>query len=537
VVWALFGQKISPGKRVLQTGSIKVDQFYSGLVLSIALAPAGILIRRISSDLGLFHPFAIASQASVPLADLDRMMNPGMGAARTTLLYSWWHFVVQLYLLTVGAILVPTGTLLVTTGDYTPNTNGTAVVGMPTFLPYSPGDGGYGASRMMSDDLMPVLLDEFKGRFIAQAGFLSAIEPPLGPPSTVNLTYEEGVRYDGIVTYNWDAGCNATDDIKFEIFPDPNWGEIVRFTFPDGSKKDDTEGSVFLWANLSNPPNLSTSSMQLGTTYFAIVSLVDNDEPDTLITSFRDSFAMTRVKCLPSMSWEVSSCYWRSESMVDCKPAPDRATIDLDRYALNFTNWLFTALPSALYSSNESLWNQNNGWLNTIFTIDPLDPSAIEQSIPILEDFENFYGLIAQSIAFMALTGKYGTATVLTVGQSPRPVYIVRVYILGLLVGMLVIASSLVAIDVLYHWFRHLPWRKTSFLTIACAVRGQWWDQTLDGYGTVSLKELRKKLNMKVMYGFDRDDEGSIVLRPEVIPIHRPGISFRRGREADEALQ
>jgi hypothetical protein len=78
VSWTCAGPVLAAGNRVLLTGNIEVDQFYSGLALSAILAPAGILIWKMSNYIRLLHPFAIAARKPVKSVDLDRIMNPGL---------------------------------------------------------------------------------------------------------------------------------------------------------------------------------------------------------------------------------------------------------------------------------------------------------------------------------------------------------------------------------------------------------------------------------------------------------------------------
>src|SRR6516165_10150856 len=56
-IWTFAGPNVSSGKQLLYTGNTTVDQFYSGLVLSAVLAPAGIITRRLANEFGLLHPF------------------------------------------------------------------------------------------------------------------------------------------------------------------------------------------------------------------------------------------------------------------------------------------------------------------------------------------------------------------------------------------------------------------------------------------------------------------------------------------------
>jgi hypothetical protein len=63
--WMCTGPALSGGRRVLKTGTLHVDQFYSGLALSALLTPAAIVIRTMSHELGLIHPFSIAYRKPV----------------------------------------------------------------------------------------------------------------------------------------------------------------------------------------------------------------------------------------------------------------------------------------------------------------------------------------------------------------------------------------------------------------------------------------------------------------------------------------
>jgi hypothetical protein len=124
-VWVVLGPILKNGKRVLRTGNVKVDQFYSGLALSVLVTPAAITIRRIAHDLALIHPFAVASKAPTLIADLDVMMDPGFFAVTRLMKYSFPAATIQSLLLLSGAIIMPVGTLLVTTDTYAAPNAGT----------------------------------------------------------------------------------------------------------------------------------------------------------------------------------------------------------------------------------------------------------------------------------------------------------------------------------------------------------------------------------------------------------------------------
>jgi hypothetical protein len=68
----------APAIKVLPTKNLKVDQFYCSLALSFAMTPAAIIIRKITVELALLYPFALASKKPVRVSDLDNLMDPGL---------------------------------------------------------------------------------------------------------------------------------------------------------------------------------------------------------------------------------------------------------------------------------------------------------------------------------------------------------------------------------------------------------------------------------------------------------------------------
>jgi hypothetical protein len=134
LAWALKCPPLGNGRRVLQTGDLKVDQLLSGLALSAIFAPAGIMVRRVANDLALSHPFAMASRKNVKVADLDRLMEPGLLAVLALAKCSVAFAIVQACLIVAGALIVPVATLLVSTGNYTVPATGIGVVGLPTLV-------------------------------------------------------------------------------------------------------------------------------------------------------------------------------------------------------------------------------------------------------------------------------------------------------------------------------------------------------------------------------------------------------------------
>jgi hypothetical protein len=132
VGWVATGPSLNAGHRVLRTGTLKVDQFYSGLALSLFLAPAAIIVRWTAHDLALLQPFRISSRKPVSLADLDLLMEPGILAMVKLAKYSATSAAVLALLLFAGAFLFPIGALLITTTNYAAPSIGEAVIGIPS---------------------------------------------------------------------------------------------------------------------------------------------------------------------------------------------------------------------------------------------------------------------------------------------------------------------------------------------------------------------------------------------------------------------
>jgi hypothetical protein len=318
--WALSCPPLGVGHRVLQTGSLKVDQFYSGLALSVIFTPAGIMIRRLSNDLPLLHPFAVSSRKKVTLSDMDRMTDPGILALVTLGRYSISSSVVQAILMLAGALMVPIGTLLITTDEYSAPVRGTGVMGLPTkfggamtlsieagtdFCPMEPCYPTFG----QLDFFLTGTIDLFQGSLVKQSGVLPTVPSPLNPGATANLTYEEGVSYDGIITINWDSGCHYTDDILFKEHAEPNaW--MFDYVWPNGAKLSNIDvwnGATYIWSDLDIWRQNGTIPVG-GLTYFVLAGFSNQtlnfnqmetgihliDGPNGTWTSL--------VKCTPSLN-------------------------------------------------------------------------------------------------------------------------------------------------------------------------------------------------------------------------------------------
>jgi hypothetical protein len=501
---------------LLMTDNIKVDQFYSGLALSAILAPAAILTRKMSNYIGLLHPFAIAARNPVKSADLDRMMDPGLLAIKATLPYSWWHALVQIVLMLAGALLVPIGTLLVTTGDYAPQTAQNGVVGLPTardgimIMSISMAQPNYSSNSdpsllnygTVGDFFMTMVSEKFKSIVIDTFALLSEAAPYLGPVPTTNITYEDGVIYNGVVAYQWESGCEPTEDIQYTV-EEESAAWIVNFTFPDGSmtSTDAWETRTYIW---SDSQHFGSAGIPIGgSTYFAATDAISETvsiPQDTSGLVFVNGTWISLVKCTPSIQWSVSSCLWNGTAMTSCYATPDKNTTALDMDGLDLLSGYMSAVVWAIQLGDEFVFR--NQMIDAIL-VDYPGRAGHQHKAPALSDYDNLYGAVAESIATITTIGYYGTATVPTIGQPSKPVYIVRIYILAILVAVFVTVTLVCVLDLVYHVMNHIPLRPATFLTIANAVRGPWWDRELFGGCAMDVDALRKKHRTRVMFGVD----------------------------------
>jgi hypothetical protein len=86
--------------------------------------------------------------------------------------------------------------------------------------------------------------------------------------------------------------------------------------------------------------------------------------------------------------------------------------------------------------------------------------------------------------------------------------------------------AGLSIINLIYHLRSHLPLHKSSFLTVATAVRGRWWDKEMYGSCTRGPKELRERHAARVRFGVDVDAPQHVDLAPVVTAIERGGVYY-----------
>jgi len=493
------------------------------------------LLRNLSNDFMSLHPFAIAARRPVRIGDLDRMMDaqggPFVVAALTK--YSAWNGIMQTVLMCAGWMLVPIGTLMLTTGSYAPQTPGSSVVGLPTMaggvnvlsssMAYS-GNETFIPKYDGSDTFLTLVGSAFKGSLISQSGTFNPSSGTLGPIPTANISFEGGVRYEGLITYQWAANCEpARGDISYSKLPD---NSTVLFTFPDGSvQPDDTLGNsevfglnIFFWSNATNK---AVSGIPMGgTTFFALNSdrQANNAIPVTATADngldFIDGEWISRIKCTPSLDWQISTCIFNGSAMQNCISTPNANTTSLDLIGLDALNGYMTAVPWFFWNSYD------------LAIAEPL--VALYNALSITQ-YENILGAVAQSIAAIASAGYYGTAVVPTVGEAPKEVYIARVYIMWIVLLILVAVIAFSVADIVYCLVHHLPFRRTTFLTIANAVRGPWWDQELHGGCVLRDARLRRMGTAEVMFGVDAENLRHVGFAPTIVPIKRDEAYFGLG--------
>lgn len=513
--WAYSGPAYS-GRflRVLPTGNVRVDQFYSGVASVSFLVPAAALIDQLYREFGLLHPFSIAHKVPVSAADMDTMIDVGVFSLTAVWKYSRRRAVMQAMLLLIGISVVPVSSLILTTGRYAPQTHGQGVVGLPAYpsnlmnLSSTMGRNGSGPFRSRFDDsdfFMTMIADTFRGYVTSRRALLKQIPSELGPTATINMTFEPGVRYDGVVSFTWNSGCEAAnDDIGYAI--SENNGHLsVNFTFPDGSVQHSSTGDIplFMWSNATKSANGIPFG---GTSYLAQTSLVKNFTSDIpvnedAITAVGHGTWVSRVKCTPTMAWHVSSCIANDDSMVNCTNTPGKNTTGLDTVALDALSEYMTAVPWLLYLKNDYIFRMT------------LEPFYI---MPTVEHYDSLLGVLAQAISSITTAGYFGTATVQSVGEPPKPVYVVRTYILFILLGLLYMVVILSVADLTYNSMQRLPFRKATFLAIAYAVHGQGLKDDEDCGCVKSRKELKTENKVMLQYGIDAKDRFHVGLASNI---------------------
>ncbi|EXF84930.1 hypothetical protein CFIO01_02143 [Colletotrichum fioriniae PJ7] len=541
VVWSYQGPAVDRDyymQRVFRTpDSLKVDQLYSGIALSALLAPAGMLVQWIMHDFRHLRLFALTAQRPVLLADLDKIGDDSSAwTLRILGKYSWWYAVMQAALIVIRTSIVPVGTLMLTTGAFYENITGVDVVGMPilpsndssvTRLANAMGWEGHGAFKQTLDDndnFLSRTVYTFVGNIVSQSALVDVFSGVIGPIPTHNLTFNINTTYHGLILYHWDANCEAATQIPFTTSLN-GANASYTFTLPDSSnqtidvtpKKQESQ-SLRLW---NSAANTSINNVPIGgTTYFISAGPSSSLKAETLtndssLTQTAEGHWISRTKCTPEFSWEVGACTFNGTLMTDCVGNPGSNTTAIDTAALDVLKDYMTAIPWWIFREQLQIVDK---------TIDTL------YAIPTAADWGHFFGNIAQSIAAISTAGYFGTASVPAVARVKEDVYIMRTVVLWIVLAMLSVVFFVSCLDIWRSKSRGLPFRAATFLAIANAVRGPWWDQELHGSCAADEVTMQKRSSASVMFGVDANNPYHLGLLPSVLPIQRDRSYFGVGR-------
>lgn len=541
VVWSYQGPAVDRDyymQRVFRTpDSLKVDQLYSGIALSALLAPAGMLVQWIMHDFRHLRLFALTAQRPVLLADLDKIGDDSSAwTLRILGKYSWWYAVMQAALIVIRTSIVPVGTLMLTTGAYYENITGVDVVGMPilpsndssvTRLANAMGWDGQGTFNQTLDDndnFLSRTVYTFVGNIVSQSALVDVFSGVIGPIPTHNLTFNINTTYHGLILYHWDANCEAATQIPFTSSLH-GANASYTFTLPDSSnqtidvtpKKQESQ-SLRLW---NSAANTSINNVPIGgTTYFISAGPSSSLKAETLtndssLTQTAEGHWISRTKCTPEFSWEVGACTFNGTLMTDCVGNPGSNTTAIDTAALDVLKDYMTAIPWWIFREQLQIVDK---------TIDTL------YAIPTAADWGHFFGNIAQSIAAISTAGYFGTASVPAVARVKEDVYIMRTVVLWIVLAMLSVVFFVSCLDIWRSKSRDLPFRAATFLAVANAVRGPWWDQELHGSCAADEVTMQKRSSASVMFGVDANNPYHLGLLPSVLPIQRDRSYFGIGR-------
>ncbi|KAF6784028.1 hypothetical protein CSOJ01_15812 [Colletotrichum sojae] len=548
MVWSYHGPVVSGASyhsRVFRTpDALTVNQLYSGIALSALLAPAGMLVQWIMHDFRHLRLFALTAQKHVALADLDKIGDDSSAwTLRVLGKYSWWYALMQGALIVIRTSIVPVGTLLVTTGIHTTeDPEDTGVVGLP-IMPAAgsnvrrmaevmgwDGQGTFYQTLDENDDFLSQTVYTFVGNFASQNALVNVSSGDIGPISTNNISFTANATYRGLILYHWDGKCEPALEIPYTtLFNGPN--VTYDFTWPDSTNRTitfppsrGTQG-LLMWNDSPVSSHINNISIS-GTTYFITVApknkisnyVYEMNETSPSLNMTDEGHWISRTKCTPELSWEVGSCTFNGMIMTECVPDPGSNTVALDVEALDKVVDYMTAIPWYLYNNNHSVVDK---------TLDIL------YSIPTDKDWGHFFGNIAQSLAAISTAGYYGTATVPMMTRDAEEVYIVRTVVLWVMLAMFTIVPIMSCYDIWRSKSRGLPFRAGTFLAIANAVRGPWWDGQL--YGSCAADELsmQKRSSSSVMFGADANYPYHVGLLPEVLPI-RKGQTYYGVKERDK---
>ncbi|KAM5350332.1 hypothetical protein ACJ41O_006837 [Fusarium nematophilum] len=534
VAWSYTGALLdndASKRRVFRTGeNIPVDQLYSGLALSLLLAPAGVLVQWVVHEFRRLHLFALATQRPIRVSDLDEIGdNFSIWTMRTVARYSWWYGLMQTVLILTRTLLVPVGTLILTVGPYSYLRPGQGVVGLPlsradaaasNITALSTAMGGnqqdFQPSLSRNDTFLSQSVYTFVGNLVSQSALVNVDSGVLGPVPTHNLTFQGNTTYHGLIFFEWDAHCEAATEVSYTSRQRGD-NTTYNFTLPDGhiesiELKGASHGSqrLRLWNNatVDGIPRGGTTFFLSATRSIPTINettLLDKGADKSLVQT-KDGDWVSRTKCTPSLKWMVGSCYFNGTIMTSCKASPASNTSALDTEALDALVLYMTAIPWYIFRNRIAIVDE---------TLDAL------YSIPTAEDLGHFFGNMAHAIVSISTAGYFGVSEVPTLTRVTEMVYIARTSVLIAVMLMLGFTVAVSILDIVRNQTRGLPYLPAGFLAIAHAVRGPWWEQELTGHQAWEGLKARQSHSSSVMFGVDNADPRYIRLAPSVVPIHR----------------
>ena len=539
ISWTFVGKALGGSQRVLETGSIPVNQLYSGLALSIVFTPLAILLRNTAARLQTLHPFMVARSKGIRIADLDRLSEGGIKGAMTICGYSLEKGLVQIGFMIAGAVVVPCATLIITIGNDNRIIPSTAVVGLPVLDPSgsvwmasSLHNSMNGYDIESNSTFTTDVADWYKGQLLlgGSAGMIAPYDSyVLSNTPTKNLSLTNGTIHNGILTYHWDAGCQPATEITWNSTVKGTTG-YLNISSPDGMKPvsvNFTFNPVYVvWMDrIMYSPFISEISARQhivapnATTYYAIAGLTSElyesiSPGDGVFIEDDDGIWVSAVKCNATMGYKVSRCEWNGISMVNCTDTPGANTTQLDTDALvQLSNYL-NSIPLALAMQQDHILGLDTLATSLTYTFETIG-SGKRFRAPTIANFTSMYGLVAPSIVLDISNGYYGTATVPTEETFSYPVYSIRLPWLLTESLFVFVCMILLSYDIISSFLKESPIREMSFIAIAAATRGNWWDKQVDGLCAVPRKEMRRKSTSEpVTFGVDRYNIHHIGLSP-----------------------
>jgi hypothetical protein len=521
MLWTYTGPSQSSTTRVLRTRDLPVDQLYSGFALSAIFTPLAIILRITAGRMGKIHPFMVARRRGIKIADLDRMSEGGLMSAWTIFRYSLEKGFVQAGLILAGAVLVPLATLMVTTGVHTTSVANIAVIGLPT----GPQDAAMTLYIVMGTyNVEPVtfqgeVADLYKGELLAHAGVLPTYDKILSNTPTSNLTLTNGSWYSGLLTYQWDADCEPAPEIKYTTSVGDSWYNVTfwsPFNSSQSVTNDAWELAIEVWTQGVVNDTIIYPDM---TTYYAIAgatsTLVGNRTSGVGLMVGPEMWVST-VKCKAQMDYQVSRCLWNGQAMVECTELPGANTTVLDTLGLSQLGDYLNSIPLGLFIQDDYVLGASVIETSLVYTF---ANNTHQYRGPRLSDYVNMYGLVASSMVQDISSGYYGTATIPKEDVIPEIVYLVRTPFLFVVAFIIFGCLGLTICDLVSTRLRESPVREMSFMAVAAATRGQWWDDCVDGLCAATQKVMRKRGSDKVTFGVDVANPRHIGLAPRTTAI------------------